>query len=138
MNMKTITTYLVEDSAVIRESLIATLEELSEVQVIGTAEDESSATRWLQEPQNHPDLVIIDLFLKTGTGMGVLRSMHDHTHDSTLVVLTNYATKDMRQKCLALGATRVFDKSHDVDALIVYCNQLAAGEHANCGSRMLQ
>ena len=46
-NMKTIKTYLIEDSAVIRESLIATLEELSDVRVIGTAEDESSATRWL-------------------------------------------------------------------------------------------
>lgn len=136
--MKTITTYLVEDSAVIRESLIATLEELSEVKVIGTAEDESSATRWLLEPGNQPDLVIIDLFLKTGTGLGVLKSVRDQMHDSTMVVLTNYATPDMRQKCLSLGATRVFDKSHDVDALILYCNQLAAGEHDGSGSRLLQ
>ena len=136
--MKTITTYLVEDSAVIRESLIATLEELSEVRVIGTAEDESSATRWLRDNDNQPDLVIIDLFLKTGTGLGVLRSMRDQAHESTLVVLTNYATKDMCEKCLALGATRVFDKSHDVDALLLYCNQLAAGEHPSSTPRLLQ
>jgi hypothetical protein len=31
----------------------------------------------------------------------------------------------MRRKCLALGADRVFDKSHDIDALVQYCHQLA-------------
>ena len=136
--MKTITTYLVEDSAVIRESLIATLEELSEVRVIGTAEDETSATHWLMAKENHVDLVIIDLFLKSGTGLGVLKSVRDKMHDSTMVVLTNYATKDMRHKCLTLGASRVFDKSNDVDALILYCNQLAAGHHGNGTPRLLQ
>lgn len=136
--MKTITTYLVEDSAVIRESLIATLEELSDVRVIGTAEDETSATQWLMTKENQVDLVIIDLFLKSGTGLGVMKSVRDKMHDSTMVVLTNYATKDMRHKCLTLGATRVFDKSHDVDALILYCNQLAAGDHGSGSSRLLQ
>ena len=40
-------TYIVEDSPVIRENLIATLEEMVPVEVIGTAEDESSAAQWL-------------------------------------------------------------------------------------------
>lgn len=136
--MTTITTYLVEDSAVIRESLIATLEELSEVRVIGTAEDELSATHWLMTKENHVDLVIIDLFLKSGTGLGVLKTVREKMRDSTMVVLTNYATPDMCHKCLALGASRVFDKSHDVEALILYCNQLAAGEHDPHSARQLQ
>ncbi len=136
--MKTITTYLVEDSAVIRESLIATLEELSEVRVVGCAEDESSAIDWLMAKENQVDLVIIDLFLKSGTGLGVLKSVREKMHDSTMVVLTNYATPDMRQKCLTLGASRVFDKSHDVDDLVLYCSQLAAREHDNCTAPVLQ
>jgi hypothetical protein len=32
----------------------------------------------------------------------------------------------MRAKCLALGADRVFDKSTEIDALIQYCDRLAA------------
>ena len=36
----------------------------------------------------------------------------------SLVVLSNYATADMRRKCLDLGADRVFDKSNEIDALI--------------------
>ena len=43
-------TYIVEDSPVIRESLIATLEELVPVKVVGTAEDEATAMQWLARP----------------------------------------------------------------------------------------
>ena len=119
-------TYLVEDSPVIRQSLITTLEELSDVKVVGTAEDESNAVAWLSDTGNSVDLVIIDIFLKSGSGLGVLKSIHTLALRCHLVVLTNYATDDMRQRCLALGASRVFDKSNDFDALITYCNTLAA------------
>jgi len=42
------------------------------------------------------------------------------------VVISNYATPDMRRKCLELGAARVFDKSREIDDLIAYCSSLAA------------
>ena len=48
-----------------------------------------------------------------------------------LVVLSNYATPDMRRKCLELGADRVFDKSNEIDALILYCCRLADGGTGN-------
>ena len=48
-----------------------------------------------------------------------------------LVVLSNYATPDMRRKCLELGAERVFDKSNEIDALILYCCRLADGSTGN-------
>src|SRR5659263_433480 len=65
-------TYLVEDNPVIRESLIATLEELAPVVVVGTADDELTAVQWLSRPGQHADLVIVDIFLKAGSGLGVL------------------------------------------------------------------
>ena len=43
------------------------------------------------------------------------------------VVLSNYATRDMRERCKALGADRVFDKSHELEELIAYCARLAEG-----------
>lgn len=125
--MPPLKTYIVEDSPVIRESLIATLEELVPVQVIGTAEDENTAVQWLTDAEHQVDLVIVDIFLKSGSGLGVLRALHTPTLQHKLVVLSNYATQDMRRKCLDLGADRVFDKSNDIDALITYCDQLASG-----------
>ena len=130
-SMSQLKTYIVEDSPVIRESLIATLEELVPVKVVGTAEDEQTAVQWLTQPQNECDLVIVDIFLKVGSGLGVLRAACEFPHFYTMVVLSNYATKDMRRKCLELGADRVFDKSNEIDALILYCDRLAAGETGN-------
>jgi DNA-binding NarL/FixJ family response regulator len=125
--MRQLKTYIVEDSPVIRDNLIATLEELGPFTVVGCAEDQVTAVQWLSRPEHHADLVILDIFLKGGSGLGVLRSMHRPAGQS-LVVLSNYATKEVRTKCLALGADRVFDKSNEIEALIEYCNQMA---HAN-------
>lgn len=126
--MHQLKTYIVEDNPVIRESLIATLEELGPVEVVGTAEDESTAVQWLSRPSNQVDLVIVDIFLKGGSGLGVLRAAHGLSQRHNLVVLSNYATQDIRRRCLELGATRVFDKSNEIDALILYCNRLASDE----------
>ena len=126
--MHSLKTYIVEDSPLIRENLIATLEELGPVKVVGTAEDEASAVQWLSAPGNRFDLVIVDIFLKGGSGLGVLRSAHALPQRHKMVVLTNYATPDMRRRCLELGADRVFDKSHEIDALILYCGGLATPE----------
>jgi DNA-binding NarL/FixJ family response regulator len=119
---------LVEDSAVIRENLIAALEELAPVQVVATAVDEPGALNWLAQPGHECDLVIIDIFLKAGSGLGVLRAASAMKKPMSLIVLSNYATPDMRRKCLELGAHRVFDKSNEIDSLIQYCARLADGE----------
>ncbi|MBC7956470.1 MAG: response regulator transcription factor [Cytophagales bacterium] len=126
--MQPLRTYIVEDSQVIRENLIATLEELVPVEVVGTAEDESSAVQWLKQPSNSVDLVIVDIFLKSGSGLGVLKAANELQKKHNLVVLSNYATQDIRRKCLELGADKVFDKSNEIDALILYCGRLAAGD----------
>jgi DNA-binding NarL/FixJ family response regulator len=136
--MPALKTYIVEDSLVIRENLIATLEELGPVQVVGMAEDETTAVQWLAHPNNHFDLVIVDIFLKSGSGLGVLRAASALTQRHKVVVLSNYATPDMRRKCLDLGADRVFDKSNEIDALILYCDRLASGETGNSGHGALE
>ena len=93
-----------------------------------TAEDEPAAVNWLSARDHACDLVIIDIFLKRGSGLGVLRAAAELRKPMSLVVLSNYATPDMRRKCLELGASRVFDKSNEIDALILYCTRLADGE----------
>ena len=129
--MSLLKTYIVEDSPVIRDSLIATLEELAPVKVVGTAQDEETAIAWLGESGNKTDLAIVDIFLKGGgSGLGVLRRAGALHLGAKLIVLTNYATADMRRTCLELGADEVFDKSGDIDALIQYCIGLSNAEPA--------
>ena len=126
--MTSLKAFIVEDSAVIRENLIAALEELAPIEVVGTAVDEPGAVSWLRSAGQHCDLVIIDIFLKSGSGLGVLRAASELHKPMSLVVLSNYATPDMRRKCTELGASRVFDKSNEIDLLMLYCERLASGE----------
>lgn len=122
--------FIVEDSAIIRNNLIATLEELLAVRVVGSAEDEPGALEWLRDPGAACELVIIDIFLKSGSGLVVLREARRLRPQARLAVLTNFATADMRRHCEQLGADRVFDKSAELEELLAYCAELAAGPPA--------
>jgi DNA-binding NarL/FixJ family response regulator len=117
-------TYIVEDNATIRENLIGTLEELASIQALGWAETENEAKRWLGQHENQWDLTIVDLFLKQGSGLGVLEACRGRPAGQRVVVLSNYATADMRKRCAQLGADAVFDKSNEIDALVEYCIHL--------------
>lgn len=118
--------FLVEDSEVIRNNLVATLEEMLSVRVVGFAESESEALSWMARPGSAADLVIVDIFLKSGSGLGVLAKAAELMPQSSCIVLTNFATADMRRRCAALGADRVFDKSSELDELLAYCGSLAS------------
>ncbi len=114
-------TYIVEDNATIRENLIGTLEELASIKALGWAETESEAKTWLAGHDGQWELAIVDLFLKQGSGLGVLEACRGRSSTQRVVVLSNYATADMRKRCLQLGADAVFDKSNEIDALVEYC-----------------
>ncbi len=116
-------TYIVEDNPTIRENLIATLEELASVDAVGTSETENEGKLWLTEHLGEWDLAIVDLFLKQGSGLGVLAACRDRDSTQKVVVLSNYATTDIRQRCAQLGVDAVFDKSNEIDALVDYCIQ---------------
>lgn len=123
--MPTLRTLIVEDNPVILNNLIATLEELSDVEVVGSVGSEREAVNELTARDGQVDLVIVDIFLKSGSGLGVLRSAQDLKLPARRVVLSNFATPDMRQRCLDLGAEQVFDKSSELEELIAYCDKAA-------------
>ena len=116
-----VTAYLVEDNPVIRDNLVAALEELVPMQVLGSAANEADAVRWMDTPHSPCDVIIVDLFLHTGSGLGVLRALQARRLPCRPVVLSNYVNAEMRTRCLALGAQRVFDKSSDIDELVAWC-----------------
>lgn len=119
-------TYIVEDNATIRENLIATLEELVGIEAIGTSETEIDGKAWLTNPTSVWDLAIVDLFLKQGSGLGVVAACKDRNPLQKVVVLTNYATADVRARCTQLGVDAVYDKSNEIDALVAFCLQHCA------------
>ena len=127
--MSPLRTFIVEDNKVIYDNLVSTLQELANVEVIGHARNETDAVKWLREDQGSGDvdLMIVDIFLHTGSGLGVLKAAQDARLRGRRVVLTNYATPDIRQRCTQLGADRVFDKSCELEDLITYCEHISDG-----------
>jgi len=113
--------FLIEDSPLLQELLSGMLCELDGVEFCGCADGENEALRQLE--QNQADLVIIDIELKQGSGIGVLDALQT---DSSLygkprkVVLTNYANASMRQRCERFGMDAFFDKSLHINQLIDY------------------
>lgn len=118
-------TYIIEDNATIRENLIGTLQELADVDAVGIAETEDEGKRWLFTHSDQWDLAIVDLFLRQGSGLGVLDACRNRRSDQKMVVLSNYATPDVRMRCAQLGVDAVFDKSNEIDALVDYCVTLS-------------
>lgn len=113
--------YIVDDSAIIRDSLASTLEELAQVRTVGTAETEEEGAAWLAQNDDQWDLAIVDLFLKEGSGLQVLYACrYRHPHQK-IVVLSNHSSPAVRWKCVQLGADAVFDKSTELDALVNFC-----------------
>jgi two-component system OmpR family response regulator len=115
--------YIVEDSSTIRDNLIDTLKELAQIEPVGTTESEHEAKRWLSD--NDWDLAIIDLFLREGSGMNVLDACRKRRPGQKVVVLSNHSSRDVRWRCMQLGADAVFDKSTELEELVAYCARRA-------------
>jgi len=109
--------YLVEDAPTFRDRLFDFLAEPGEVEMIGFAETEADALKQLRSEQ--PDVVIVDLHLKAGSGIGVIESVRAlrPTPPPTIVVLTNYAFPEFEAACRARGANYFFDKSSQFGAV---------------------
>lgn len=114
-------TYLVEDNETIARNLIDALEEIASVTVTDYSATQAEAISWLALHVGEWNLAIVDLFLQQGSGLGVLAGCRNRKPYQKVVVLTNYATDEIRRQALRLGADAVFDKSAELDKLFDYC-----------------
>jgi len=112
---------IVEDSVLLREMLIDVLSSLANITVVAEAEDEPTGLRLVEARQ--PDVVIVDLDLSAGSGIGILSAFHrdrERYGAPSVVVFTNHGSKVLRRRCEKLGIDEFFDKSYQLDDLIDY------------------
>lgn len=115
---------LIEDSSLLRQVLGNVLTELAGVEVVGGADDECSAIELLQQQQ--PDLAIVDLELREGSGIGVLRALFMNPGQfghPRAVVFSHHGRKLVRERCFALGIDGFFDKATQMGELLAYVRQ---------------
>ena len=104
--------FIVEDSASIRERLVAMLGDMEGVAVVGEADTPRAALEGILRTQ--PDSVLLDIQLNGGSGLDVLREAHPQVPATVFIVLTNYPTPQYRRICMEAGAAYFFDKSSEI------------------------
>jgi DNA-binding NarL/FixJ family response regulator len=77
------------------------------------------------------DVVILDLELRQGNGLGVLKELAEHAPRPGLVkiVYSNHAGTNVRRAAAQLGASFFFDKTLDTPKLRPLLEKLSAAAH---------
>lgn len=105
--------FLVEDSAPVRDRLIAMLAEVPGVELVGHAASAESAVREILATR--PDVVVLDVSLAGGSGFDVLRAVHPQAPQIEIYLLSNFAAFPYRQLAANLGARDFFDKTREFE-----------------------
>jgi DNA-binding response OmpR family regulator len=102
-----------EDELHLRELIRISLDDVYDVVEAGSV---AEARAVLEETQ--PELAIVDLMLPGGSGLDVLRAVHERAGDRVpVVVVTAWATGDYRRAAEEAGATAFVSKPFVPDEL---------------------
>jgi two-component system, OmpR family, response regulator len=108
----TLRVLLVEDSSLLATRLAELIRRLPDVDLIGTVDTEADALTRIAAAT--PDVLILDLHLRNGSGFGVLRSLaRGAGRRPKIVILTNFGLPEYRREAEHFGVEAFLDKSRD-------------------------
>jgi two-component system response regulator DevR len=105
--------FLVEDSAPIRDRLARMIAALDGVSIVGDADTSASAI--LKIARSEPHVVVLDIHLREGSGLDVLRKLRPVFRGMAFIVLTNYPSDQHRRICMEAGADYFLDKNGEFE-----------------------
>ena len=115
--------FIVEDSALVRERMVNILSNLEGIEIVGQAEDVSQATESIHTSK--PDLVILDIKLREGFGIDVLKNIKQERPSTKVIILTNYPKNYYKELYSNAGADFFFDKATEFRNVLDVCGRLA-------------
>jgi DNA-binding NarL/FixJ family response regulator len=83
--------------------------------LVGMAAGPADGLRMIDE--NRVDLVIADMFLDEGTAIEILEGLRQRHSKPAVIITTNSPSIELRERCLSLGASGLFDKAQGFDWL---------------------
>ena len=109
--------FIADDSVPIAEMLTELLASPGRVEVVGVGDTEALAVDSIARLQ--PDVVVLDLQLREGSGTNVIRAVRarPELEATSLLVTSNHASPQLRAGCLELGADGYYDKVKELVAL---------------------
>lgn len=130
MNRAPLTVFIADDSQPVTEMLTELISAPGRIEVIGVGATEEAAIESIRSMK--PDVVVLDLQLKTGSGTNVIRAVRA-TNDlakTRLMVASNHTAPQLKAGCLELGADGYFDKVKELGALAAALAELAEAKQA--------
>jgi DNA-binding NarL/FixJ family response regulator len=113
---------IVDDAPLVRERLRALLQEVEGIEMIAEAEEQLEAVDRIKEI--HPDVLILDIQLRGGSGINVLHEIKNHELFPTVIIFTNYPYPRYREQYMKAGAHFFFDKSTEFERIPEILNML--------------
>ena len=120
--------FIVDDSALVRERIIAMISEHPGIEITGQAENALEGINSIRKLK--PDVVILDIRMPGGNGIEVLRNIKKNSSGPTIIILTNYPYPQYRKKCIEAGADYFFDKSTEFNKIIEVIKKLIQESNA--------
>ena len=114
---------ITDDHAVVRRGLKQILEEEFDQVVFGEAQNTREMLEHLQKKAW--DVVILDIQMPDGNGIGVLEKVRKAKQPPIVIVLTNQSYPQYRRKCMKVGANFFFDKSTEFDKVFETLEKLS-------------
>jgi len=113
-NSHSLRVLLAEDSTLLAARLTELIRRLPDVELVATVDTEADALS--QVASETPDVLILDLHLRSGSGFGVLRALARLRAAGArpkIVILTNFGLPEYRREAEAFGVEAFLDKSRD-------------------------
>ncbi len=117
---------LVDDHEVVRLGLKALLEQHQDFEVVA----EAATAREAVEKTKHfkPDVVVMDIRLKGGSGVEACQEITDHCPDTKVIMLTSYAEDEMLFSAIRAGAAGYVLKQIGGEDLVRAIEAVGRGE----------
>lgn len=117
---------LVDDHEVVRVGLKALLEKHPDFEVIAEAASAREAVD--KTKSNKPDVVVMDIRLKGGSGIEACQEITEKFPDTKVIMLTSYAEDEMLFSAIRAGASGYVLKQIGSDDLIHAIEAIGRGE----------
>lgn len=115
---------IVDDHPAVREALSIRISQAPDLEVCGQADDVGDALQLVGETK--PDVAIIDIALKTGDGIDLIKRIKKRSDDVRMLVWSMYGENLYAERALRAGANGYITKEHATDQIVEAIRQVLA------------
>ena len=116
---------IVEDHPIVRRGLAQLIGDEPDIEVCGEAEDPSGALKLFDATQ--PDLVLVDISLKNGSGIDLIKQIKARSSEAKVLVASLHAETLFADHVLRAGAMGYINKQEATQKIVEAIRQVLAG-----------